>query len=134
MHAFLPCREIFEDTRTREYILVGPFSHVPADAFPLHLRTSFYILLGGGHGRYSTDFCLRDFDGEVVWRWEAGEFQHANPLLPFEIVMYDVIIDVPKPGKYELVISTNGTELGNRLLYFGPHELFAGAQPNSGPS
>ena len=133
VHAFLTCREIIENAHTNENILVGPFYHVPVASFPLRLSASIYVQISGGHGRYALEFQLRNLDGDVSWRCGPSEFHSPNPLLPHEIVVHEAIMDVPGPGKYDLVMSTNGEELCSRTLFFGPRELFAGDEPTAGP-
>ena len=99
VQAFLTCREILDNTRTGEYVLIGPFTYVPAAEFPINLRASLYIQFKGGHGKYELDLQMRDLEGDVSWRCQLGELNHSDPLLPFKIAIHDAIIAVPKPGK-----------------------------------
>ena len=126
VQAFLTCREIIENMRTGEFVLIGPFTYVPATDFPVNLRASIYIQFKGGHGTYALDFHLRDLEANVLWQSPPVEVDHSDPLFPYRIAIHDMLIAIPKAGKYDLVLSANGEELSYQTLWIGPAELFAG--------
>jgi hypothetical protein len=123
--AFVACREIYSDQRTGVSILVGPTSHVPLHQFPTHVRLSVWAEFTGGHGRYQPRLCLLDTADEVVWGWNAPEpLEHTDPLLPHQVTFHDLMLAVPRLGRYRLVLLFNGEELTQRALWFGPAQAF----------
>jgi hypothetical protein len=123
--AFVACQEIYRDQRTGVWILVGPRSHVPLQQFPAHVRLSVWAEFTGGHGRYQPRLCLLDAADEVVWGWNAPEpLEHSDPLLPHQVMFHDLMLAVPRLGRYRLVLLFNGEELAQRAMWFGPAQAF----------
>jgi hypothetical protein len=89
--------------------------------FPTHVRLAVYAEFTGGHGSYKPQLCLRDVAGEVVWGWSAIDpFAHNDPLLPSEVAFNDLMVAVPRAGRYSLALLLNGEEAAQRTLWFGP--------------
>jgi hypothetical protein len=124
VHAFLVCSDILHDDRTRRYVLVNPLHYVPAAHFPVKVRVCVYLQLRGGHGRYALDLSLRDGEGDSVWRIPPCEIDHPEPIFPHTVDLHDLPLDVPQPGRYDLVVSANGQEIGAQPLWVGPPEFF----------
>jgi hypothetical protein len=123
--AFVACQEIYRDSRTGVSILIGPTSHVPLVQFPAYVRLSGWAEFTGGHGGYQPRLCLLDDADEVVWGWSAPEpFECPNPLLPHQVTFHDLMLAVPKLGKYRLVLQLNGEEIAQRGMWFGPSQAF----------
>lgn len=123
--AFVACHEIYSDRRTGVSILVGPTSHVPLKQFPAHVRLSVWAEFTGGHGRYQPRLCLLDTADEVVWGWNPPEpLEHPNPLLPHQVTFHDLMLAVPRLGRYRLVLLLNGEEMAQRAMWFGPAQAF----------
>lgn len=121
VHAFLACREIFQDRHTGAHIVVGPTSHVPAALFPTHVRLSFLVEVSGGHGTYLPRLALAGDADEEVWGWTAPDpFAIPNPLIPHLVTFLNLPVAVPRPGRYALVLLLNGQEAARRGLWFGP--------------
>src|SRR5262245_39331107 len=115
--AFVVCREIFEDCRSHEFILVGPFSGLPLPHFPAKARLSVYAHLTGGHGVYQMALELRDSEEQVVWQWQAPTpLRHDEPLQSYRWTLYDAILEFPCPGRYDLVMLANGEDLARHVL------------------
>src|SRR5262249_51893449 len=123
--SFVVCKDIYRDQRTGTTILVRPTSHVPLAKFPADVRVSVYAHLPGGHGRYQLTLCLRDSADEVVWQWSPAEpLLHDNPLFPHEVTFHDLVLTVPKLGKYSLALLADGAEFAQQGLWFGPKSAF----------
>lgn len=50
VQSFLTCREVLNDQRTGQVVLVGPTAHVPVAEFPAPIRMSIFAEFAGGHG------------------------------------------------------------------------------------
>lgn len=125
VQAFLLCREIFQNERTRESILVGPTCHVPVTEFPVNIRLSLFVQLTEGRGRYRLAMSLRDADDEEVWRWEPGTpLEHPDPLLPHQLTFHDLVLTVPRVGRYHFVLLANDEEIVQQAIFIGPTEAF----------
>ncbi len=125
--AFVVCREIWENTRTREFMLAGPVSHIPIPRFPAEVRLSVYAHVTGGHGSYPLEFVLRDAGGEPVWRWRpAAPLNHPDPLTPHQLAFHDLLVAVPAAGRYDFALFAGGEEIGHQPLLVGPAELLQG--------
>jgi hypothetical protein len=125
VHSFLVCREIFSDERTKQRLLLGPTSHVPVTEFPCQVRQSIFVELTEGRGEYWPRLQLRDSGDEVVWEWAApAPFTHRDPLLPHDVTFLDLVITVPRAGRYLLVLRLNDEEAAVRSVWYGPAAAF----------
>jgi hypothetical protein len=116
--AFVVCREIFEDCRTHEFMLIGPFSALTAAGFPLAARLSVYAHLTCGHGSYEVALQLRDAEEEAIWEWTCpAPIELANPLDQHRLTLRDAILGFPKPGRYDLLLLADGQELARHALH-----------------
>jgi hypothetical protein len=48
--SFVVCREITEDCRSHQFVLIAPFGALAGPAFPATFRMSIYAYLTCGHG------------------------------------------------------------------------------------
>lgn len=116
--AFVVCREIWENHRTNDVMLVGPRSHLQLPEFPANVQLSVYAHVTGGHGSYAMEFVLRGADGEAAWRWVPdGLLVHPDPLTPQQLLFHDLAVHVPQPGRYELALLAGGEEIGRQPLW-----------------
>ena len=103
VQAFVPCREIYEDARSNEYILIGPFASIALDNIPGKFRFSLYLRMVEGRGEYRFGFELRDAQDELVWDWHVPPpLIFDDPLESHQIALYDIAIPVKRPGRYQL--------------------------------
>src|SRR5262245_52854388 len=58
--AYILCQTIYEDRRTGDFVLVGPFGGIRFERFPGAYRFSLYTQLTNGHGAYQMGLRLRD--------------------------------------------------------------------------
>jgi hypothetical protein len=124
IQAFLVCQEIWLDERSQRDMLLHPFHYVPAEEFPLNLHASVYLQVHDGHGRYQLELLLRDMEGEVIWRWQPGAFEHTDPRFPHRLALHDLILPIPEAGRYDLVAAMNGEDAACQTLTIGPRDYF----------
>lgn len=125
VQSFLTCEEIFSSQKHGRNLLLGPLTHVPVSQFPAHVQLSIYADFTGGHGSYQLQLSLYDSADEITWSWTPpGLFKHSNPLLPSQAYFNDLILDVPQPGRYCLILFLNGEQAAQRTMWFGPEEAF----------
>jgi hypothetical protein len=115
--SFVVCREIFEDCRSHEFVLIGPFSALGAPAFPFTARLSIYAHLSCGHGNYKVTLQLRDTEESSLWEWRCPDpISLLNPLKQQRFTLYDAILEFPEPGRYDLLLLVNGEELARHAI------------------
>jgi hypothetical protein len=108
-------------------VLVGPVSHVPITAFPATILLAVYAHATGSHGTYHLAFELRDAEGDVVWQWQPVDpIHHADPLTPMQITFDELLVSVPKPGRYDLALLTGDDEIARQPLLIGPVDVLRG--------
>lgn len=122
--SFVVCREVIHDQRTNVFVLLGPLSRmpIPREAFPATVQVSVYVQITSGHGQYELELALLDIDEEVVWNWRPGSVQHPDPLSPHELAFYELLLKIPAPGKYAMLLLANGQEIARQGLWCGKKE------------
>ena len=121
--AFVICNDIWRDQRTGIYLLVGPIVRVPLREFPAVVRLSLYVHLTGGHGQYQLTLVLRDSEDEPVWQWSPPKpLEHEDPLSPHQVTFSDLVIEVPRRGKYSMALLADGQEFAQQSIWFGESE------------
>jgi hypothetical protein len=114
---FVLCQRIYEDRRTGEVLLAGPFNAISLTFFPAGFRFALTFFLNNGHGAYQLALQLRDAEGSTVW---AGQWPHPvhceDPLSPHREVLPDVVATFPEPGRYDLVLVANGEDVASYFL------------------
>jgi hypothetical protein len=116
--AFVVCREIVEDCRTHDFVLIAPFSALQPPGFPVACRLSIYAHLTGGHGSYAITLQLRDCDDTQVWVWDCPKpIRLDDPLAQHRFTLYDAVLEFPEPGRYDLVMLANGAEVARHALH-----------------
>jgi hypothetical protein len=119
--AFVICRQIYEDTRTREFILIGPLNELVMPSVPCLIRVSVYVHLSGGHGTYRMTLLLRDSDDMVASQWDLPvPIDLPDPLKPRQLGLYDFPVEINKPGKYEMTLLANGEQTAQQSIVFLP--------------
>jgi hypothetical protein len=116
---FLVCRQIYQDSRTGQHILVGPVIELFNHQFPWVVEVAAYVQLASGHGSYRPQLELQDAEGRAVWSDSFERpFEAHNPLATFAITFH-MALPVPRPGRYELVLFANGQEVVRHALKVG---------------
>lgn len=123
--AFVICREIWENPRTREFLLAGPVSHIPIPKFPAEVQFSVYVHITGGHGMYAMEFLLRTADGDPAWRWRPdAPLEHPNPAVPQQLAFHELRVVVPAAGRYDFALMVDSEEIARQPLLIGPGQVF----------
>jgi hypothetical protein len=118
VQAFVVCREMFESPRSGELVLVTPFSRITMPVFPAAASLSVYAHLTDARGRNDVSLKLEDAEGNEVWQWEGhARVEEADPLMPHRIALYDVLVGFSGPGRYDLVMTANSTDLAHHALW-----------------
>jgi hypothetical protein len=116
--SFVVCRDIIEDCRTHDFVLVAPFGSLTGAAFPAAFRMSTYAYLTNGHGSYGLTLEMRDSEDQVQWTWKSPKpIQLESPLVRHQFALYDLVLNFPEPGRYDLLLLADGTELARHVLH-----------------
>lgn len=122
---FVTCMGILEHAPTHTFQLFNPIHHVPIRQFPERFVMSLWLQLTDGHGEYDAQLCLLDAEENVVWKWDTlPPIMVHHPLFPETYSMKDFVLEIPRAGRYYLVLLLNGQEAAQRSLWFGPEEMF----------
>jgi hypothetical protein len=106
------CRQIFQDTATQEYLLLGPTHQAIVPEFPAFVDLSLYARWTSVQGTYRLELQLQDLEGEVVWAApEGAPLEGRDPLLVCVITLRHNQVFFPSPGKYDMVMLANGDEV-----------------------
>jgi hypothetical protein len=120
VESMVPCREIFENARTHEFILVGPFNTTLVRGFPCVIQFSMYLKLVNGRGRYAMAFEVHDESDEVIWDWNvSAPLDFASPLQAQHLAIYDLQVSLATPGTYVFVLKIEGQPVAHNSLSFG---------------
>jgi hypothetical protein len=115
--AFVVCREIYEAPTSKELALVAPFTGITLPRYPARMRFAVYAHLTAARGRYAMTLRLEDSEGQVVWAWDLpSPVEEADPLLSRRIALYDIVVEFPRPGRYNLIMLANGDALAQHIL------------------
>jgi hypothetical protein len=113
--SLLLCREIFEDARTHQYILVGPSSDIRVFQVPCVMTLAVYAEVTSGHGAYRPSLQLRDAEDRPVWTQNYDRpFTATDPLRVASLAFFDVPLCIPALGHYDLVLLADGEEVTRR--------------------
>jgi hypothetical protein len=117
VQAFVVCREMYESPQ-HEFVLVAPLSHLALPTFPATAVLRVYAHLTDARGRYAIGLRLVDDEGDVVWTAPGGPtVEQTDRLRPHRVVLYDVPIDFPLPGRYDLALLGNGEPLAMHAIW-----------------
>jgi hypothetical protein len=130
--AFVVCREIFEDTHSGDYILFAPRSAFRLPQFPGSIRFAVYAHLTELHGKYSLELRLEDSQGDTLWDVRADPpVKHDDPLMPHRFAFRDLSINIAAPGRYDLLLMTEGMEIARHPLWVVAEEPAGESPPAS---
>jgi hypothetical protein len=135
VHSFIPCREIFQDNRSGEYILIALMDHkVAAASFPATMPLSLYAYLSAVRGTVVPELQLRDESGAPAkdesgntWRHSfPGPLPNEDPLQPCRVRLSGLRIPMPRPGRFDLLLLVDGNEIARYPF------VFVGPEPTEG--
>jgi hypothetical protein len=118
VQAFVVCREIWELADSREHVLIGPCSRATCAEFPAHIVVSVYAHLTDARGRYEIVLQLVDAEGEVAWTWpRTAVVEEYDPLMPHRVVLRQITVCFPQPGRFQLVLLSNGVAVAQQTMW-----------------
>lgn len=111
------CREIWEIQPRREIVLVGPCSGISSKQFPARIPLSIFAHLTDVRGRNEISLQLVDSNGDVVWQMKDKlVVEEHDPLSPHRVVLRDMMVEFPEPGKFDLEFLVNGAFLAQHSV------------------
>jgi hypothetical protein len=120
----LICREIFQDKRTGEHILIGPGHEFVSPHFPATAELNVFVQVSSCHGSYRPELRLQDLEGRVAWSQALDPPFNAPDPLKIHTLTFHMRLPIPQPCKYEVVLLANEEEVGRRVfvarLWTGP--------------
>jgi hypothetical protein len=112
--AFLPCRQIVEDPRIQDTVLVGLPTVFSDHNFPSAGPLGVFARWSSAHGEYHVELQLVTLAGEVVWKTGPVEpWRMSDPLRTYDLKLH-VNVVFPAPGIYDLVLLANGDEVARQ--------------------
>jgi hypothetical protein len=118
VRAFLLCREVFEDGRRSEYLLVAPTTRIEAPQFPHVMKQELYVEIASGRGEYRPTLQVRNDQDEVIWGQPYGApFRATDPLTTHQIAFRNLAFCLMRPGRYDLVLLLNDQEAARRPFF-----------------
>jgi hypothetical protein len=118
-HAFLVCREIIQDVITNQCVLIDPRVEFTLPEFPASVLVSIYGQLSEVRREYTPELRIWGSDGEILWDYRAPAPMTSpddDPLRQFRFVIRDLEIPFPRPGRYDLILLAQGTEIARYPL------------------
>jgi hypothetical protein len=116
--AFLICREIWQDQRTKDTMLLGFVRHVQATRYPFSVQLEVFTRWTSAHGKYQVTLQLQDLAGNVVSQTVLpAEFDMPDPLHAFDLILGHCQLEFPEPGKYDVVMLANDEEIARDAFY-----------------
>lgn len=114
---FVLCRGLFVDPTRQDYTIVSPVHQVFSPRYPLTEDFSVFARWTNAHGSYAIEVQLKSLEGEVLssCKMEAP-FEVHDPLQIWMIPLHHLPMQIPAPGKYEVVMLANGSEVASDTL------------------
>jgi hypothetical protein len=110
--AFLFCRQITQDQRTKETSLQGLTRYVMSSVYPTKTVLALFARWTSAHGDYQLELQLQDLEGNVLWREVPPTAWPMNdPLQAFDLILHNLEVEFPAAGKYDMVLLANGEEI-----------------------
>src|SRR5437773_8195992 len=102
VHSFVVCREVLQDYRTGEYILLDPTDGFAVPQFPFPICFAVYGILTEVRGEIFPELRLDDSNTEMIWSYRVPEAVPCDdPLQQNRLRLHDVTIPIPRPGRYD---------------------------------
>jgi hypothetical protein len=123
--AMVVCDFIYRDPYTGKYTLMGTFSTISGERFPLiHPQLFVYVALTGGRGRMPVKLEIADADGTDVVAVIEDEIDSRNdPRAIQELAFAFTGLKFPKEGEYRVALHANNEFMvERRFLVFNPQD------------
>jgi hypothetical protein len=114
---FVLCRGLFVDPARKDYTIVSPVHQVFSSHYPFTEDFSVFARWTNAHGSYSIELQLRELDGDLLSSCKMNvPFETHDPLQIWMIPLHHLPIKIPRPGKFEVALLANGTEVASDTL------------------
>ncbi len=114
--AFLICRQVLDDPKTGEPVLVGLPQGVIANSFPSGQPLGVFARWTSAHGDYRVEVQLQTAEGAVVWRDGPPEpWPMRDPLRIYDLKL-NLIPVFPAAGMYDIVLLANEEEVARQFF------------------
>jgi hypothetical protein len=116
--SFLLCRQILEDPRIGECILVAPTLVFRAFEYPAVATFAAYTQWTSARGSYRMQIRLQTLEGQPLHRHTyLDPVEIPNPLDVRAIALHDCRLVFPAPGKYEVALLANDDVLTKAVFW-----------------
>jgi len=123
--AMVVCDSIYRDPYTGKFTLIGTFSTISANQFPVrHPHLFVYAALTGGRGKIPLRVEVVDTDESEILAKLTGEVDNRNdPRAIQELAFGFAGLVFPKQGEYRIALYANNEFMvERRLLVFNPQD------------
>jgi hypothetical protein len=97
--------------------VISPVHQVFTPYYPVTERLSVFARWSNAHGSYEVEVQLRTLDGDVLCSVKmAAPFSAQDPLQIWIVPLPDLLISIPKPGKYEVALFASGKKVASDIL------------------
>jgi hypothetical protein len=115
---FVLCRGLFVNPERQDYTIVSPVHQVFAPRYPLAEDFSVFARWTNAHGSYAVEVQLRSLEGDILCSCKLpAPFEAHDPLQVWIIPLHRLPIQIPAPGKYEVALLANGSEVASDTLF-----------------
>ncbi len=121
--AMVVCDSHYRDPFTNKCTLIGTFSALAGEAFPIvHPHITIYVAaLLDGHGKIPIRLEMVDTDEECIPLFNfEGSVTFTDPRHVIEMCFQAGAISVPEPGEYRLKLFAGSQFIMERRIFAGP--------------
>lgn len=119
--ALLLCDQILVEAVTGRTSLIGIMDRIPVEEFPARFpRCQAFLQFTDALGEYNITMEIHDLtDNSVVVRVAEFSLTIQNPLTLINLILPLPRIEIPQPGKFDVVVFANEMELERQSLQLG---------------
>lgn len=109
------CDTIIRDGRTKKVSLIGLFSVINAQTFPVkHPLMHVYVAMTNGHGRQRINIRFTKMSDGATLVGMQGDIMFENPLQVAELNVEWMGVTFDEPGDYLVEVLCDGKPIGDR--------------------
>ena len=122
--AMVVCDAIWQDPGTRKFTLLGTFSTIHGEKFPLrHNVLAVFVSLTDGRGKTPIRLRVVDVDEERNPVFDGtNEVDFTDPRMVFEIAYHGINLVFPEPGEYRFQLFARDEPLMERRVLVIPSQ------------
>ncbi len=127
--AMVLCDQVYRDAISGKFTILGTFSTVGSDHYPVPVLMHVYFAMTDGHGTIpigirivnaQADMAGDDHAETVIWELPPQDMEFPSPLAVIESVA-SIKVDIPGPGHYRCELYARDQMLmARRLLAVDP--------------